>query len=162
MSVIIKTETRNLLGMNLKNKMFVFACLLVMMCMFNCASAASTDSQYSDLPPPPAKPDRFTSKQQLKEYLVKLHEYYAIIGRPRFGRSAPSFKRSARSYLFPTAASLDTDASQYSFENQASSSENDFSSGIPVSILVETLDQNNDGLVNREELINFLKIFEQK
>jgi hypothetical protein len=48
------------------------------------------NAQYSDLPPPPVKPERFTSKQQLKEYLVKLHEYYAIIGRPRFGRSSPT------------------------------------------------------------------------
>jgi hypothetical protein len=46
----------------------------------------------SDLPPPPVKPEKFTSRHQLKEYLIKLHEYYAIIGRPRFGRSQQAQK----------------------------------------------------------------------
>jgi hypothetical protein len=33
------------------------------------------------------RPRRFRNKQQFKNFLMKLHEYYAIVGRPRFGRS---------------------------------------------------------------------------
>ncbi|CAF0769714.1 unnamed protein product [Didymodactylos carnosus] len=43
---------------------------------------------FSNVPPPPARPHRFYSRQQLKEYLQKVHEYYSIVGRPRFGRLA--------------------------------------------------------------------------
>ncbi|CAF3611350.1 unnamed protein product [Rotaria sordida] len=42
---------------------------------------------FSDIPPPPIRPDRFHSREELKRYLQLVHEYYAIIGRPRFGRS---------------------------------------------------------------------------
>jgi hypothetical protein len=34
---------------------------------------------------PPVKPERFENYKQLKEYLVKCYEYYAIHGRPKFG-----------------------------------------------------------------------------
>lgn len=34
---------------------------------------------------PPVKPKRFENYKQLKEYLVKCYEYYAIHGRPKFG-----------------------------------------------------------------------------
>jgi hypothetical protein len=54
---------------------------------------------------PPTRPARFHSREELKRYLqlvclylilninkikilFKVHEYYAIIGRPRFGRSS--------------------------------------------------------------------------
>jgi len=46
-----------------------------------------TLSVFSDVPPPPSRPDRFHSREELKRYLQLVHEYYAIIGRPRFGRS---------------------------------------------------------------------------
>lgn len=53
---------------------------------------------------PPTRPERFQSREELKRYLqlvrigymyviiflidcFQVHEYYAIIGRPRFGRS---------------------------------------------------------------------------
>ncbi|KAK7497613.1 hypothetical protein BaRGS_00011253, partial [Batillaria attramentaria] len=36
---------------------------------------------------PPARPDEFRSPGELRRYLKALNEYYAIVGRPRFGRS---------------------------------------------------------------------------
>jgi hypothetical protein len=44
-------------------------------------------SGFTDVPPPPTRPERFQSREELKRYLQLVHEYYAIIGRPRFGRS---------------------------------------------------------------------------
>ncbi|CAF1527672.1 unnamed protein product [Rotaria sp. Silwood1] len=44
-------------------------------------------SGFTDVPPPPPRPERFHSREELKRYLQLVHEYYAIIGRPRFGRS---------------------------------------------------------------------------
>ncbi|CAF0767091.1 unnamed protein product [Adineta steineri] len=46
-------------------------------------------SVFTDVPPPPTRPERFHSREELKRYLQLVHEYYAIIGRPRFGRSQP-------------------------------------------------------------------------
>ena len=69
----------------------IFLSFAILLLSIDILSTKGVNAQYSDLPPPPQKPERFTSKQQLKDYLVKLHEYYAIIGRPRFGRrSSPS------------------------------------------------------------------------
>ncbi|CAF1430551.1 unnamed protein product [Adineta ricciae] len=44
-------------------------------------------SSFTDVPPPPKRPERFHSREELKRYLQEVHEYYAIIGRPRFGRA---------------------------------------------------------------------------
>ncbi len=65
---------------------------------------------------PPTRPDRFHSRDDLKHYLqlvcfhlfllffkfnsFKVHEYYAIIGRPRFGR------RHLESKIIPNDVSL--------------------------------------------------------
>ncbi|KAL8569798.1 hypothetical protein ACOMHN_006524 [Nucella lapillus] len=46
---------------------------------------------------PPIRPSRFTSPNELKSYLKALNEYYAIVGRPRFGRSVNNQKTSAGS-----------------------------------------------------------------
>nr|CAH8845518.1 unnamed protein product [Trichobilharzia regenti] len=35
---------------------------------------------------PPERPAIFESPEALRAYLLKLNEYFAIIGRPRFGR----------------------------------------------------------------------------
>ncbi|CAF1502677.1 unnamed protein product, partial [Didymodactylos carnosus] len=51
---------------------------------------------FSDVPPPPPRPQRFYSRQQLKEYLQKVHEYYSIVGRPRFGRSDSSIRNKMK------------------------------------------------------------------
>ncbi|CAF1051724.1 unnamed protein product [Adineta ricciae] len=51
---------------------------------------AQVVSAYTDVPPPPNRPERFHSREELKRYLQLVHEYYAIIGRPRFGRSLSS------------------------------------------------------------------------
>jgi hypothetical protein len=64
------------------------------------------DGVFFSILAPPARPERFHSREELKRYLqlvclnfyivlcnkiniffLKVHEYYAIIGRPRFGRS---------------------------------------------------------------------------
>ncbi|XP_045208683.1 pro-neuropeptide Y-like isoform X2 [Mercenaria mercenaria] len=37
---------------------------------------------------PPSRPSEFRSPGQLRSYLKALNDYYAIVGRPRFGRSA--------------------------------------------------------------------------
>ncbi|XP_064594495.1 pro-neuropeptide Y-like isoform X2 [Liolophura sinensis] len=36
---------------------------------------------------PPDRPTEFRSPNELRRYLKALNEYYAIVGRPRFGRS---------------------------------------------------------------------------
>ncbi|XP_060562722.1 pro-neuropeptide Y-like isoform X2 [Ruditapes philippinarum] len=43
---------------------------------------------------PPDRPNEFRSPGQLRSYLKALNDYYAIVGRPRFGRSA--YKQPAR------------------------------------------------------------------
>ena len=136
-------------------------------------------AQYSDLPPPPQKPERFTSKQQLKEYLVKLHEYYAIIGRPRFGRSSPPLadnKDQQQQQQFEEAMDYDKTAgldSDYQYE-QATSNENKKNENLLLKLLenkkttkhsipsleiIELIDADNDGRTTLEELQKFLSYF---
>ena len=110
--------------------------------LFWTLSNVNADVQYSDLPPPPTKPDKFTSKQQLKEYLVKLHEYYAIIGRPRFGK---------RSY------SLDFQSNE-----QVADSSELFQEFIPISDIMKILDPNQNGLVSKKELNNFINLLSKQ
>ncbi len=50
------------------------------------ANSGGGGSKFLDMVPPPVKADQFTSKQQLKDYLVKLHQYYSYMARPRFGK----------------------------------------------------------------------------
>ncbi|XP_074653141.1 pro-neuropeptide Y-like isoform X4 [Tubulanus polymorphus] len=40
-----------------------------------------------NLPGPPERPQVFTSPEALRDYLRQLNEYFAVVGRPRFGRS---------------------------------------------------------------------------
>ncbi|KAK6182415.1 hypothetical protein SNE40_010115 [Patella caerulea] len=54
---------------------------------------------------PPDRPSEFRSPDELRRYLKALNEYYAIVGRPRFGRSVN--KRSADNFLFKTAKKLE-------------------------------------------------------
>ncbi|XP_052092380.1 pro-neuropeptide Y-like isoform X1 [Mytilus californianus] len=35
---------------------------------------------------PPSKPDYFQNPKQLRRYLKELNDFYAIVGRPRFGK----------------------------------------------------------------------------
>lgn len=118
--------------LNLREVIILIVSALVLVSAVSAVDVS--DPQYSDLPPPPTKPERFTSKQQLKEYLVKLHEYYAIIGRPRFGRSLGAFERGFMSSL--EQRSLDKT--------------------IPLKYLIDTIDQDGDGQISREEFINFI------
>jgi hypothetical protein len=125
---------QKMFNINHQNLFLIAISCFVMISLYS-NNAVNCDSQYSDLPPPPTKPDRFTSKQQLKEYLVKLHEYYAIIGRPRFGRS----------YLL--------DASR-------STEQQDSETLVPTNLIIEIIDQNGDGYTTKEELFGFLKLFQ--
>ena len=54
------------MSLSLNVKFMFFACLALAAIGSHCG----TEANDSDLPPPPVKPDRFTSKQQLKDYLV--------------------------------------------------------------------------------------------
>lgn len=113
---------------------------------------------YSDLPPPPPKPEKFTSKQQLKDYLIKLHEYYAIIGRPRFGRR--SFDMSASSLVAAAPAYVDfnddfDDATSYEHATGAGRRV------MPDKLVLELVDQNRDGYASKKELNDFVKLWNQ-
>ncbi|XP_070174632.1 pro-neuropeptide Y-like isoform X2 [Littorina saxatilis] len=44
---------------------------------------------------PPERPDEFRSPGELRRYLQALNEYYAIVGRPRFGRSVRTSHKRA-------------------------------------------------------------------
>ncbi|KAL5011025.1 hypothetical protein ScPMuIL_013330 [Solemya velum] len=47
---------------------------------------------------PPDRPSEFRTPDQLRRYLKALNDYYAIVGRPRFGRSV--LKRAPESSNF--------------------------------------------------------------
>lgn len=59
----------------------VIASLLVVLFTLNVSSQDS-------LLAPPSRPSEFRTPEELRQYLKALNEYYAIVGRPRFGRSA--------------------------------------------------------------------------
>lgn len=40
----------------------------------------------TDYPSPPAVPTRFENPQEVQKYLTQLHNYYLVVGRPRFGK----------------------------------------------------------------------------
>lgn len=128
-----------------------FALMILIINNVNAANA-----QYSDLPPPPEKPEKFTSKQQLKEYLVKLHEYYAIIGRPRFGRSFPFISQKQKlsdSNMLPSSHKAELN------ENFSSELTNE---QIPINLIVDLLDHDHNGYTTKEEVFNFISLFIQK
>ncbi|CAF0986415.1 unnamed protein product [Rotaria magnacalcarata] len=62
-------------------------CVSWIVLIFLVIQTAQVLSAFTDVPPPPKRPERFHSREELKRYLQLVHEYYAIIGRPRFGRS---------------------------------------------------------------------------
>ncbi|CAF1062022.1 unnamed protein product [Adineta steineri] len=45
------------------------------------------EAVFTDVPPPPKRPDHFRTKDELKRYLQKLHEYHMILGRWRSRRN---------------------------------------------------------------------------
>lgn len=113
----------------------------------------ATAQSYSDLPPPPQKPEKFTSKQQLKDYLIKLHEYYAIIGRPRFGRrsfDSSSSLINALANQSPSAVDLNDDYEDAGFVRV-----------MPDKLVLELVDQNRDGYASKKELNDFVKVWNQ-
>jgi hypothetical protein len=70
-------------------------------------SSNSVASKFSEMYPPPVKPENFKSKHELKNYLVDLHNYYSIISRPRFGKRASYYHDEATNNLWPAAAAGD-------------------------------------------------------
>lgn len=51
--------------------------LFVLLVVFQVVNSYQAEVDY------PAKPEKFDNGEQLKDYLNKMHEYLAIIGRPR-------------------------------------------------------------------------------
>lgn len=84
----------------------------------------------NNYPPPPKPPAKFRCKAEIKDYLTRVHHYYAVLGRPRFGR------RRRRG--------LD--------ETQP------FSSPFSVQLLMDMIDRDRDGLASRDELLEFFRI----
>jgi len=169
MTKLSLTSNTRALGVS-RQILIMFAISILAILSFS--SAVDANPHYSDLPPPPQKPERFTSKQQLKEYLVKLHEYYAIIGRPRFGRSS----QLLLSPFYRQQSLNDVKAQTNSNQDNMNSSEisdliNEFSEtkgealkkggelSMPASTFVHLVDRNSDGSITGEELTSFLKIF---
>lgn len=52
---------------------------------------------YADysLPSPPRRPVRFRCRQELRDYLIALFNYYSILSRPRFGRRRRDIDKAA-------------------------------------------------------------------
>ncbi|UJR14840.1 hypothetical protein I4U23_001825 [Adineta vaga] len=82
--------------------------------LFAAIQIAQAVSSFTDVPPPPIRPERFHSREELRRYLQQVHEYYAIIGRPRFGRTL------MRRYLDPLDIHL-----FYKFDNNGDNSISD-------------------------------------
>ncbi|KAL3835976.1 hypothetical protein ACJMK2_021439 [Sinanodonta woodiana] len=64
----------------MENQTLVF----LFVCGFLMLSVSCQESMLS----PPGRPSEFRTPDQLRKYLKALNDYYAIVGRPRFGRSA--------------------------------------------------------------------------
>jgi len=126
--------------------------------LVNQRGGAQAQHSSSDLPPPPTKPERFTSKQQLKEYLVKLHEYYAIIGRPRFGRSYSMEPTESAPAAAQSSDAEEVFQESISNENMADLIPNAFkSTENSISLIFELLDSDKDGLITKSEFLRFFK-----
>ena len=74
-------------------------------------------------------------------FKIKLHEYYAIIGRPRFGRSngQPHLENDFEGSLDEASSLLETEK---------------FVTNVTKSIF-EKFDQNNDGFISKQEFKDF-------
>ncbi|CAF0937757.1 unnamed protein product [Rotaria sordida] len=57
------------------------AYLLLLIVLIDVGQAA-----FSKVPPPPRRPDHLLSREDLKQYLQKVHEYHSILGRWRLRR----------------------------------------------------------------------------
>ncbi|CAF1306307.1 unnamed protein product [Adineta ricciae] len=83
------------------------AYLLLMIVFFNFAQAI-----LSNVPPPPTRPDYFKTKEELRRYLQKLHEYHLILGRWRSRRGENEYpqpfdeRSDTKNYDFLTNESL--------------------------------------------------------
>ncbi|CAF1062464.1 unnamed protein product [Rotaria magnacalcarata] len=60
------------------------------------------EASFTEVPPPPKRPERFNSREELKKYLQKVHEYHMIVGRWRLRRDheEPDYASSSNSDLF--------------------------------------------------------------
>ncbi|CAF3318989.1 unnamed protein product [Rotaria socialis] len=59
-------------------------------------------ASFTEVPPPPKRPERFNSREELKKYLQKVHEYHMIVGRWRLRRDheQPEYDTPSNNDLF--------------------------------------------------------------
>lgn len=72
--------------------------VLVLVC-----SLTILNSNATEYPTPPPVPAKFENAKEIQTYLGKLHNYYMIVGRPRFGKR--SFASEVESNESPYASS---------------------------------------------------------
>ena len=108
--------------MSAKSILFLFAYLFMVSLYGSVSAKHVSEARDFDITQPPQKPEKFATKQELKDYMVKLHDYYAVIGRPRFGRSFPMYEKQLSSAEELNTAELN----------------------IPVSLVMEIMAKNND------------------
>ena len=83
-------------------------CILVL--FFSLAVIHSTTNA-TEYPTPPPVPAKFENAKDLQMYLGKLHNYYMIVGRPRFGKRSFIAEEQEESNKLPLVSST-TDESQ--------------------------------------------------
>ncbi|KAI3383679.1 hypothetical protein SNEBB_009263 [Seison nebaliae] len=110
-------------------------------------------AQFSDLPAPPNKPDRFQSKSELRDYLRKLHDYYSVVGRPRFGKRNPLVTNGEKVPVVPAEMLItpQTLIKQLSHDMAYKSALSKYVDNEIVSSLFSYFDLNNDGLIQKNE-----------
>nr|QUP51999.1 NPF-1 [Urechis unicinctus] len=66
---------------------FILVAMAAVLLLATCGSS-------QDLHGPPERPKVFRNPDELRDYLKALNEYFAIVGRPRFGKRMMAFKRA--------------------------------------------------------------------
>lgn len=69
--------------MSTKNQLLTFGL------MFLVVSIVLKQLDATEYPTPPPVPAKFESPQDVQRYLNQLHNYYMVVGRPRFGKRTP-------------------------------------------------------------------------
>ncbi|XP_048779585.1 pro-neuropeptide Y-like [Ostrea edulis] len=93
--------------------MQTYSLLLVLVVALLCVWTAFGNDSLS----PPSRPSAFRSPAQLRKYLKALNDYYAIVGRPRFGKRNNEYSFSdmdeGDGYLFSSRDKSDMVAPQW-------------------------------------------------
>jgi len=122
---------------------------LILFPIFLLLIVIQTTESFTDVPPPPPRPDKFKTREQLKKYLQEVHQYYAIIGRPRFGRQVPS------SVNYPMTMEDGLFSSDHHHKQRQPSSltlPDASSSSSSLDVIFDFLDVNGDNCIIRKEL----------